>query len=151
MPDPGETVTNPDTAADVAVVRSFWKALSERDFDAVGALMAPDGHYVDVAVKDTDPGARGPAATAARVRLGLGPLHDYELHDGPIIAADGFVVTEHAETWTWEPGTSVTLPFTSVMELADGKVTRWWDYFDLATILDAAPQWWLDHVAQGYA
>ena len=68
MPDPGETVTNPDTAADVAIVRSFWKALSERDFDAVGAHMAPDGHYVDVAVKDTDPGARGPAATSAGCR-----------------------------------------------------------------------------------
>jgi limonene-1,2-epoxide hydrolase len=138
-------------SSDAAIVRDFWKALAARDFDALGAFMAPDGHYVDVAVKDSDPGARGPAQTAARVRLGLGPLHDYELHDGPIVAAGGYVITEHAETWTWEPGVSVTLPFTSVMELAGGKVTRWWDYFDLATLMNVAPAWWLDHVAGGYA
>ncbi|HEX8802951.1 MAG TPA: limonene-1,2-epoxide hydrolase family protein, partial [Acidimicrobiales bacterium] len=121
-----------------------------RDFDAVGAHMAPDGHYVDVPVRDVDPGARGPEQTAARLRLGLGPLHAYELHDGPIVAAGGHVVTEHSETWTWEPGVSVTLPFASVMDVAGGKVTRWWDYFDLTTLMGAAPQWWLDHIAAGY-
>jgi len=35
-------------------------------------------------------------------------------------------------------------------KLRDGKITRWWDYFNLATLLDTAPQWWLDHIAQGY-
>jgi limonene-1,2-epoxide hydrolase len=142
-------VTGAD-GTNVELVREFWAALGRRDFDAVGCFMAPDGHYVDVAVKDVDPGARGPEQTAARLRLGLGPLHAYELHDGPIVAAGGYVVTEHSETWTWEPGFSVTLPFTSVMQVGDGKVSRWWDYFDLATLTNAAPQWWLDHIAAGY-
>lgn len=137
--------------ANVELVRSFWAALARRDFEAVGAFMAPDGHYVDVAVKDLDPGAHGPEQTIARLRLGLGPLHAYELHDGPIVASGGYVVTEHSETWTWEPDVSVTLPFTSVMEVGGGKVTRWWDYFDLPTIMNTAPQWWLDHIAAGYA
>jgi limonene-1,2-epoxide hydrolase len=136
--------------ANVELVRGFWNALARRDFDAVGSYMAPDGHYVDVAVKDIDPGARGPEQTAARLRLGLGPLHAYELHDGPIVASGGYVITEHSETWTWEPGVSVTLPFTSVMQVGDGRVGRWWDYFDLATVTNAAPQWWLDHIAAGY-
>lgn len=140
-----------DVEANEALVRRFWTALAARDFDAVGAFMADDGHYVDVPVKDVEPGARGPAETAARLRLGLGPLHAYELHDGPIVAAGDMVVTEHSETWTWEPGVTVTLPFTSVMEVRDGKVTRWWDYLDLGTLLNAAPQWWLDHIAGGYA
>jgi limonene-1,2-epoxide hydrolase len=140
----------PDPSADVALVTAFWAALAARDFDAVGAFMAPDGHYVDVPVKDVEPGAYGPAETAARVRLGLAPLHGYELHDGPIVAAGGYVVTEHAETWVWEPGVSVTLPFTSVMQVLDGAVTRWWDYFDLSTLMNAAPAWWLEHVAAGY-
>ncbi|HEX6421279.1 MAG TPA: limonene-1,2-epoxide hydrolase family protein [Acidimicrobiales bacterium] len=142
-------VTGAD-AANVELVRGFWRALARRDFDAVGAHMAPDGHYVDVAVKDVDPGARGPEETAARLRLGLGPLHGYELHAGPIVASAGYVVTEHSETWTWEPGVSVTLPFTSVMQVAGGKVDRWWDYFDLATLTNAAPGWWLEHIAVGY-
>ena len=137
-------------ADNVKLVESFWTALGRRDFDAVGALMAPKGHYVDVPVIGIDDGAYGPAETAARLRLGLGPLHDYELHDGPIIASGRYVVTEHSETWTWEPGVSVYLPFTSVMEVADGRVDRWWDYLDLQTLMNAAPAWWVEAVAGGY-
>jgi limonene-1,2-epoxide hydrolase len=137
--------------ANVEIARKLWAALGRRDFDAVGAFMAPEGHYVDVPVKDVDPGARGPEQTVARLRLGIAPLHDYVVHDGPIVAAGGFVIIEHSETWTWEPGVSVTLPFTSVMQLSGGKVDRWWDYWDLATLTNAAPQWWLDHIATGYS
>jgi limonene-1,2-epoxide hydrolase len=122
--------------AGTELVRGLWAALARRDFDAVGSYLAPDGHYVDVAVKDIEPGARGPEQTAARLRLGLAPLHAYELHDGPIVASGGYV--------------SVTLPFVSVMQVAGGKVDRWWDYFDLATLTNAAPRWWLDHIAAGY-
>ena len=134
----------------VELVRAFWAALDSRDFDAVGAFMAADGHYVDVPVKDIDPGAYGPAETAARLRLGIAPLAEYVVHDGPVIAAEDFVVTEHSATWTWEEGVSVTLPFTSVMEVVDGRVTRWWDYFDLGTLMNAAPAWWIEHISGGY-
>ena len=48
------------------------------------------------------------------------------------------MITEHTEHWTWETGESVRLPFTSVMEVRDGKVDRWWDYFDLSTLMNAA-------------
>lgn len=143
-------MTVPAAASDIELVEGFWAALGRRDFDAVGALMADDGHYVDVPVMEIDPGAYGPAETASRLRLGIEPLHAYELHDGPIVASGGFVVTEHAETWTWEPGVSVTLPFASVMEVRGGKVHRWWDYFDLSTLMNAAPAWWVEHIAKGY-
>ncbi len=138
------------TDADVAVVQRLWDALGRRDFEAAGACMAPDGHYVDVPVKDLDPGAIGPDETVARLRLGIEPLWGYELHDGTITAAGGTVITEHTETWTWTPGESVTLPFTSVMEVRDGLITRWWDYFDLSTLMNAAPPWWVEHIAGGY-
>ncbi|QXC62530.1 nuclear transport factor 2 family protein [Aquihabitans sp. G128] len=144
------TTTPEEVAANVAVVEAFWAALGRRDFAAVGALMAPEGHYVDVPVLALDPGAFGPAETEARLRIGLEPLLAYELHDGPIVASGSFVVTEHSETWTWEEGLSHTLRFTSVQELADGKVARWWDYLDFTELMAAAPQWWLDHIAAGY-
>ena len=134
----------------VTLATDFWAALGRRDFDAVGSFMAPDGHYIDVPVIGAEEGAFGPAETAARLRLGLGPLAAYELHDGPIVASGSMVVTEHAETWTWDDEHSVRLPFTSVQEVRDGKVARWWDYLDLATLMNAAPAWWLDHIAPGY-
>ena len=144
-------MTTDEDATNVALVEQFWAALARRDFNAVGAFMAPKGHYIDVAVKDIEPGAYGPEETAARLKLGLGPLIGYELHDGPIIASGGYVVTEHSETWTWEPGATVTLPFTSVMEVRGGKVERWWDYWDLAVIMNAAPAWWVEQIMAGPA
>lgn len=134
----------------VALATDFWAALGRRDFDAVGAFMAPDGHYIDVPVIGIEDGAFGPAETAARLRLGLGPLAGYELHDGPIVASGDMVITEHAETWTWDEDHAVRLPFTSVQQVRDGKVARWWDYLDLATLTNAAPPWWLEHIAPGY-
>ena len=145
-----ETSADPAATTNVELIQAFWAALDARDFDGVGAFMAPDGHYVDVPVKDVDPGAHGPAETAARLRLGIAPLAEYVVHDGPISASGDFVVTEHSETWTWEEGVSVTLPFTSVMEVVDGRVTRWWDYFDLGTLMNAAPAWWTEHISGGY-
>lgn len=136
--------------ANIELAEQFWAALGRRDFDAVGAMMADDGHYVDVPVKDVEPGAYGPEATAKRLRLGIEPLAGYVVYDGPITASGTSVITEHSETWTWEDGVTVTLPFCSVMEVVDGKVARWWDYFDLSTLMNAAPQWWLDHIAGGY-
>jgi limonene-1,2-epoxide hydrolase len=139
-----------DVNANIELVERFWAALGRRDFEAVGAMMADDGHYVDVPVKDVEKGATGPAATTARLRLGIEPLQAYVLHDGTITAAGDRVITEHAETWTWDDEHTATLPFASIMEVRDGKVARWWDYFDLSTLMNAAPGWWLDHIAGGY-
>lgn len=136
--------------ANVALVTEFWGALGRRDFDAVGAFMSERGHYVDVPVVDVEEGAFGPAETAARLRLGLEPLSGYVLHDGTIVATDDVVITEHVEEWTWHTGETTKLRFCSVMEVRDGKVDRWWDYFDLAAIMNAAPQWWVEQIMVGY-
>ena len=148
---PADPAIDPDrTAANVALVTAFWDALGRRDFAACGAFMAADGHYVDVPVIGIEEGAFGPAETEARLTLGIAPLQDYVLHDGPITAMGDRVITEHAETWTWDDDHSVTLPFTSVMEVRDGKVARWWDYLDLSTLMNAAPASWVEHIANGY-
>lgn len=133
-----------------ALVEAFWEALSRRDFDAVGAFMSERGHYVDVPVLDADEGAFGPVETAARLRLGLEPLERYVLHPGTITAQGGSVITEHVEEWFWHTGETTRLAFCSVMEVSDGKVDRWWDYFDLGAIMNAAPSWWVEQIMVGY-
>jgi limonene-1,2-epoxide hydrolase len=112
--------------------------------------MAPRGHYIDVPLLGIEDGAFGPAETEARLRLGLEPLARYVLEDGPIVATGNLVVTEHAEEWHWSTGESVRLPFVSVQEIRDGLVERWWDYLDLATLMNAAPAAWVEHVSGGY-
>ena len=39
------------------LVNEFWAALGRRDFDAVGAMMAPEGHYIDVPLVGGEDGA----------------------------------------------------------------------------------------------
>jgi len=127
------------------IVERLWADLYQRDFDAVGAAFAVDGEYTDVPTPGDDV-ARGPQQIAARLRLGLEPLEAISHDIRTIVAAGDVVVTEHVEHWSWPTGERTSLPFVSVHELADGKIVRWWDYWDLATLMNSAPAWWIEHI-----
>jgi limonene-1,2-epoxide hydrolase len=130
-------------------VARFWEALYARDWDAVATFFTDGSEYTDVP-SPADDLAVGAALIVARLRLGLERISGYE-HQLTLMVAEGdTVVTEHAETWHWHTGEQVTLPFVSVQELHDGRIMRWWDYWDLSTLMNAAPAWWIEHVAQGY-
>lgn len=130
-------------------VRAFWATLYERDWDTIATFFAEDSEYTDVPSPAEDV-AHGPELIVARLRLGLEPISAYE-HDLRLMVAEGdAVVSEHSETWHWHTGEQVTLPFVSVHELRGDTIVRWWDYWDLGTLMNAAPAWWIEHVAQGY-
>jgi limonene-1,2-epoxide hydrolase len=137
-----------DTPA--TVVGRFWQALYARDWDAVGAFFGPGSSYTDMCTPADDV-AVGADQILRRLRLGLEPIDAYE-HELVVVVADGPVVmTEHIETWHWGTGESVTLPFVSV-QVTDGPViTRWCDYWDLQTLLGAAPPWWIEHIMGGWS
>ena len=133
------------SATNREVVEQLWRDLYARDFDAVGAAFADDGEYTDMPTPAEDV-ARGPEQVAARLRVGLGPLESIS-HDVRAIVGEGdTIVTEHVEHWEWPTGERVSLPFVSMMQLRDGHVVRWWDYWDLATLMNNAPQWWVEHI-----
>ena len=56
------------------------------------------------------------------------------------------MVTEHTEHWTWASGEKVALPFVSVQHVRDGVITLWRDYWDLQTLMNAAPRSWRDRL-----
>lgn len=142
-------MTDPIAERNKDVVAALWSDLSQRDFAAVAARFTPDGHYTDVPAPEE--GAFGPAEIEARLRLGIGPLAAYECHEGRILAEGSTVVTEHDETWVWDDEHRATLPFVSIMDLDDdGRITRWWDYWDMGTLMNAAPEWWVTHIMAGY-
>lgn len=125
----------------VQVVSAFWDALYGRDWERIRSFFTEASVYWDVPTGPTT-AAKGPAGIEARLRLGLDTLSGYEHQRGAIVAGDGVVVTEHAETWHWETGESVTLPFVSVQRIAGDHILVWRDYWDYQTLMQAAPAAW---------
>jgi len=137
-----------DVAANRALIERFWDDMGRRDFAAVRTYYTADAHYTDVPAPED--GARGPDAIEARLRLGIEPLERYVPRPGKMVAEGDMVILEHSEEWHWHTGEFVVLPFVSVFEIRGDTIVRWWDYWDLGTLMNAAPQWWLDHIMQGY-
>ena len=128
-----------------ALIERFWQTLYERDFDGVGAYFAPDGEYTDMPTPPEDV-ARGPEQIAARLRLGLERLTGLSHTIKTIIVDGDTVATEHVEHWEWPTGERAALPFVSMQEVRDGKIVRWWDYWDLSTLMGTAPAWWVEDI-----
>ena len=128
------------------LIEGFWRALYERDWDKIASFIAPDGHYEDVPAPDA--GADGPANVVARLKIGLEPIEKYVHHLHRMVAEGDTVVTEHTEDWHFHTGEVVSLPFVTIHVIEDGKIKLWRDYWDLSTLMNGAPQWWLDRLAQ---
>ncbi|MEI7591847.1 MAG: nuclear transport factor 2 family protein [Actinomycetes bacterium] len=129
----------------IALVEKLWATLYiERDLDAVGAMFAEDGHYEDVPIDDG--GATGPKQIAARLRIGFAPVKGFDHVIHRMVVDGDTVITEHAETWHFDDEVSVTLPFVSVQEIRDGKLVLWRDYSNMNTLLEGAPDWWIEHI-----
>ena len=123
-------------------VSAFWSALYARDWPRIRSFFGPESIYYDVPTGPSAAGV-GPDSIEARLRLGLEGLAGYEHRPGVVAEGDdGIVVTEHTEVWTWASGETVALPFVSVQRIVDGVILLWRDYWDLQTLMDAAPAAW---------
>ena len=121
---------------------AFWFALYDRDWPRIRSFFGPESIYFDVPTGPSAAGV-GPDSIEARLRLGLEDLVGYEHRPGVVAEGDGgIVVTEHTEVWTWPTGETVALPFVSVQRIVDGVIVLWKDYWDLQTLMDAAPPAW---------
>jgi limonene-1,2-epoxide hydrolase len=132
-----------------AVAGRFWDALYARDWPLIRSFFTDESVYWDVPTGPATAG-KGPDGIEARLRLGLEGLSGYEHQRGAIVAgrdAGGdLVVTEHAETWHWPTGETVTLPFVSVQRIAGDHILVWRDYWDYQTLWNAAPEAWHDRL-----
>ena len=129
----------------VDVVAGFWAALYDRDWDRIRSFFGPESIYYDVPTGPAS-AAKGPEGIEARLQLGLATLSRYSHEQGSVVGDGEIVFTEHAETWHWESGESVTLPFVSVQRVVDGRIAVWKDYWDYQTLMQAAPQTWHDRL-----
>jgi limonene-1,2-epoxide hydrolase len=134
-----------DDAAVRDTVLGMWRALSNRDWDALRAFLADDCLYVDMPMPSVS--ARGPDNILAKLKIGLESLSSYVNHDGLLLTNGADAVYEHSETWGWDSGETVRLPFVSVHRVEDGRITLWKDYSDFNTLLSQAPPSYVEGLA----
>ena len=134
-----------DTDA-METVRAFWAALYARDWEGIKSFFDDESVYYDVPTGGLS-AARGPERIEARLRLGIEPLSEYRHHLRNMAAHDGVVFTEHQEDWYFKTGEVVQLPFVSVQHVRDGRITLWKDYWNSSTLMDGAPHWWHERLA----
>jgi limonene-1,2-epoxide hydrolase len=131
------------------VIEGFWEDLYRQDLSAAAARFAPDGTYTDVGTPEDDI-ARGPDEVVKRLTLAWSKLADLRDERRHLVAGDTTVITEHVEHWEWPSGETMALPVCSVHELIGGRIVRWTDYWDMAALVAAAPQWWFEQIMAGW-
>jgi ketosteroid isomerase-like protein len=130
-----------------AVIDEMWDALYARDWDRLRDCFTDETIYYDVPV-GAAAAARGPKDIEARIRLGFEPLSAISHHSVTTVFDNGVSMMEHIEVWEFPTGERVELPFVSVQHVRDGRITLWKDYWNQATLMDAAPQWWHERLAE---
>jgi limonene-1,2-epoxide hydrolase len=111
------------------VVREFCAAFSKRDPELLRSYFADDIVYHNIPM---DP-AEGIEATMGVINmfLGMSDAMEFEIHH---LASDGStVLTERTDTFTMN-GKTAPLPVMGAFHVADGKITAWRDYFDMAQV-----------------
>ena len=129
------------------VVLGMWRALSDRDWDAMKPFLADDCIYVDMPVGSAA-AARGPDDIVKRLKVGLETLAGYVNHDGLLLSNGTDLMYEHSETWNWVTGESAVLQFVTVHRVRDGQITLWKDYWDFGGLVNHAPKDWMEQLAK---
>ncbi len=111
------------------LVLDFIGAWEARDVEAILGMMAPDVVYHNIPMP--------PMTGHAAVRQFIGPFLamskrvEWQVH-AIAETAQGVVLTERTDIFELANGKTVTLPVMGAFEIADGKIIRWRDYFDMA-------------------
>lgn len=112
------------------IVRDFFKIVESCDIDAICNACTEDVVYANVPV----PPMHGREAMRAFFKKNMTRCDAFEsemLNIGT--SADGrFVLTERLETFVFR-GKRVPTPLMGTLEIRDGKIAAWRDYFDVAT------------------
>lgn len=113
------------------VVRAFFAAMKDLDYDTALSYVSDDCEYDNVPMPEAK--VRGPAG----IRAVLGPFfaptleNEFvvlrEAESGPVVFIERIDRHRLAQGW-------VELPVTGVWEVHDGRITLWRDYFNLPTL-----------------
>ncbi|MBS0469657.1 MAG: nuclear transport factor 2 family protein [Proteobacteria bacterium] len=116
------------------IVRAFMSAMEKKDYDTAVRYVSEDCEYTNLPMTTV----RGPAGVRAVLEPFFAPTIENEFRILREAAAGPIVFIERLDRHRIEKGW-VELPVTGVLEVHDGLITVWREYFDLATIMKEWP------------
>ncbi len=133
-------MTNEDT------VRDFFAAIYRLDFDAVVEFFTEDGSYHDMPLP-TDPtvGKEGIRRKLDYMIAGGVETMDYTIRH--LVAAGDVVLVERSETWNFPSGARPTLRVMCAIELVDGKIKAWREYWNNDELMSQMPAEFFEGIA----
>ncbi len=124
--------------ADVDLVEAFFAAIYRLDFDAAVEFFTDDASYHDLPLP-TDPTVGKEAIRRKLDFMIAGGVTsmDYEIHH--ILGDDDVVLVERTETWHFPLGARPTLRVMCTIELADGRIAAWREYWNNDELMSQMP------------
>jgi steroid delta-isomerase-like uncharacterized protein len=121
------------------VVRAYFDALNERDYKTAAALFSDDCEFVSVA---SGVRFRGTESMLHGLRQFTDAFPDWTVEVVNVVASGPYVATEWKTTGTHEgmfrgespTGIRFRREGCSVAEVEDGRIVRYRDYYDRATL-----------------
>src|ERR1700677_1271212 len=111
------------------VVREFCAAASTRDAEVRRTYFSDDVVYHNIPMAP----AEGIEATMAVIDMFLGMCDALEFQLPHVAGEGAAVVAERTDVFTIK-GKSAPLPVMGAFQVAEGKITAWRDYFDMAQV-----------------
>ena len=116
------------------LVTEFCKKWASPDPAELAGYFTDDGVYHNVPM---DP-VQGPDAIREFIAGFTAAFDgiDFQVHR-QISDGSGIVMNERTDVMRRKNGGPIALPVMGVFEIVDGKITKWSDYFDMATVTKA--------------
>lgn len=109
------------------IVMRFIAAWNDCDWDAVEALLTEDVVYHNIPMAPLN----GRMEAMTMIRSMQPKSVDWEVLN--IAESGNVVLTERVDNFVMSDDRKVSLPVMGAMEIKDGRISAWRDYFDLAS------------------
>ena len=117
-------------------IAAFMKAWPTADATTLGSFFEEDAAYHNGPLEPVI-GRTAILATFAQF-MSMGGSVD--VHIVNMMAEGGIVMTERVDHFTRDDGRTISLPVMGVIEVHDGVIAAWRDYFDLGEFTSQGPQ-----------
>ena len=126
------------TGSSIDVVRDFFDAIYRLDFEAAVEFFTDDGSYHDMPIP-TDPTVGKVAIRRKLDFMIAGGVERMTYDIRHLVGRGDVVLCERSETWHFPSGTRPTLRVMCTIELRDGKIAAWREYWNQSELMDAMP------------